>query len=412
MERRVVVTGVGTVSPLGLDFPTTWQALIRGESGAGPITAFDTTDFDVKIACEVKGFDPARYFEVKEARRMDRFTQFAIVAAQEAFKQSGLQVDSANAGEIGVIIGNNKGGIITLCNQLDILREKGPGRVSPFLIPMMMVNRAAAEVAIKLGLKGCNFCTAAACASGATAIGEAYHIIKRGDARVMVAGGVEATIVPVVVAGFNNMKALSTRNDTPKQASRPFDAARDGFVLGEGSAVMVLEDREFALQRSATILAELAGYGSSADAFHISEPAEGGEGLVRAMTQAMKWAKIAPEEVDYINAHGTGTPLGDRKETEAIKNAFGKHAYKLAVSSTKSETGHLISSAGALAAAFCVMAVKEDIIPPTINLEHPDPECDLDYVPHVARKANVKVAVSNSLGFGGHNTSLIFRKHE
>ncbi len=398
------------VSPLGLDVPSSWQALIKGESGADRITAFDATAFDVKIACEVKGFDPLHYFEVKEARRMDRFTQFAVVAAQEALKQSALEIKSSNQNEIGVVIGNSKGGIITLCNQFEILKEKGPGRVSPFLVPMMMVNRAAAEIAIKLGLKGCNFCTASACASGATAIGEAFHIIKRGDARVMLAGGVEAAVVPIIIAAFNSMKALSTRNDEPKKASRPFDAQRDGFVLGEGSAVMVLEDREFALQRGAVILAELAGYGSSADAFHISEPAEGGEGLARAIVQALRWAKLAPEAVDYINAHGTGTPLGDKRETAAIKSTFGKHAYKLAVSSTKSETGHLISGAGALAAAFSVMTIKEGIIPPTINLEHPDPECDLDYVPNVARKANVRVALSDSLGFGGHNTALIFTR--
>ncbi len=412
MERRVVVTGLGMVSPLGLDVPSTWQALIRGESGAGPITAFDTSAFDVKIACEVKGFDPQHYFEVKDARRMDRFTQFAVVAAQEAIKQSALKVNSANENDIGVVIGNNKGGIITLCNQIDILKEKGPRRVSPFLVPMMMVNRAAAEIAIKLGLKGCNFCTSSACASGATAIGEAFHIIKRGDAQVMLAGGVEASIVPVVIAGFGNMKALSTRNTEPGKASRPFDAERDGFVVGEGGAVLVLEERDFALKRGARILAELAGYGSSADAFHISEPAEGGEGLARAITQALGWAKLPPEAVDYINAHGTGTPLGDKKETAAIKRAFGKHAYKLAVSSTKSETGHLISGAGALASVFCVMTIKESIIPPTINQEHPDPECDLDYVPNMARKANVNVALANSLGFGGHNTALIFTKHE
>ncbi len=412
MERRVVVTGLGMVSPLGLDVSSTWQALIRGESGAGPITAFDTSAFDVKIACEVKGFDPQHYFEVKDARRMDRFTQFAVVAAQEAIKQSALEVNSANENDIGVVIGNNKGGIITLCNQIDILKEKGPRRVSPFLVPMMMVNRAAAEIAIKLGLKGCNFCTSSACASGATAIGEAFHIIKRGDAQVMLAGGVEASIVPVVIAGFGNMKALSTRNTEPGKASRPFDAERDGFVVGEGGAVLVLEERDFALQRGARILAELAGYGSSADAFHISEPAEGGEGLARAITQALGWAKLPPEAVDYINAHGTGTPLGDKKETAAIKRAFGKHAYKLAVSSTKSETGHLISGAGALASVFCVMTIKENIIPPTINQEHPDPECDLDYVPNMARKANVNVALANSLGFGGHNTALIFTKHE
>lgn len=412
MERRVVVTGLGMVSPLGLDVPSTWQALIRGESGAGPITAFDTSAFDVKIACEVKGFDPQHYFEVKDARRMDRFTQFAVVAAQEAIKQSALEVNSANENDIGVVIGNNKGGIITLCNQIDILKEKGPRRVSPFLVPMMMVNRAAAEIAIKLGLKGCNFCTSSACASGATAIGEAFHIIKRGDAQVMLAGGVEASIVPVVIAGFGNMKALSTHNTEPGKASRPFDAERDGFVMGEGGAVLVLEERDFALQRGARILAELAGYGSSADAFHISEPAEGGEGLARAITQALGWAKLPPEAVDYINAHGTGTPLGDKKETAAIKRAFGKHAYKLAVSSTKSETGHLISGAGALASVFCVMTIKENIIPPTINQEHPDPECDLDYVPNMARKANVNVALANSLGFGGHNTALIFTKHE
>ena len=412
MERRVVVTGLGMVSPLGLDVSSTWQALIRGESGAGPITAFDTSAFDVKIACEVKGFDPQHYFEVKDARRMDRFTQFAVVAAQEAIKQSALEVNSANENDIGVVIGNNKGGIITLCNQIDILKEKGPRRVSPFLVPMMMVNRAAAEIAIKLGLKGCNFCTSSACASGATAIGEAFHIIKRGDAQVMLAGGVEASIVPVVIAGFGNMKALSTHNTEPGKASRPFDAERDGFVMGEGGAVLVLEERDFALKRGARILAELAGYGSSADAFHISEPAEGGEGLARAITQALGWAKLPPEAVDYINAHGTGTPLGDKKETAAIKRAFGKHAYKLAVSSTKSETGHLISGAGALASVFCVMTIKESIIPPTINQEHPDPECDLDYVPNMARKANVNVALANSLGFGGHNTALIFTKHE
>lgn len=412
MGRRVVVTGMGAVSPLGLDLPTMWQRLVNGESGVDYITAFDASELDTKIAAEVKGFDPLQYFEPKEARRMDRFTQFAIVASMEAVKQASLKINNSNEYDVGVIIGNNKGGIITLCHQLEVFSQRGPRRVSPFLIPMMMVNRAAAQVSISLGAKGCNFGTASACASGASAIGEAFHVIKRGDAKVMITGGCEATIVPIIVAAFNSMNVLSTRNNEPQRASRPFDAERDGFVLAEGGAVMILEDREHAQQRGVPILAELIGYGATADACHISEPAEGGEGAARSMLQALRCAQMRPEEIDYINAHGTATPLGDKQETLAIKAAFKEYASRVPVSSTKSMIGHMISAAGAIEAIICIMAIRDGIIPPTINLEHPDPECDLDYVPNVARKANVRTALSNSFGFGGHNTSLIFVRHD
>jgi len=397
------------VSPLGLTTKETWDGIVRGESGIGPITCFDTTAFAAKIAGEVKGFEPTRYMDRKEARRTDRFVQFAVASAREALDHASLVIDRDIADDVGVIIGSGNGGIITLSEQYDVLREKGPSRVSPFLIPMMIVDMASGQVSISTGARGPNFSTVSACATGADAIGGAYEIIRRGDARAMIAGGSEAAIVPVGVAGFTSARALTTRTDA--HASQPFDAERDGFVMGEGAAVLVLEDLEFARQRGATILAELVGYGATGDAHHITQPIEGGEGGVRAMRRALKQAGLEPEDVDYINAHGTSTPINDKFETQAIKTVFGERAYGIPVSSTKSMVGHLLGAAGAIEAAFCVKTILTGMIPPTINYEHPDPDCDLDYVPNKARCQNVGVTLSNSFGFGGHNAALIFKKY-
>ncbi len=409
MTQRVVVTGLGMVSPLGLSTAETWDAIVRGESGIGPITSFDTSDFDAKIAGEVKGFEPTRYMDRKEARRTDRFVQFAVAAALEALAHSTLTIDAENCDEVGVIIGSGNGGIITLSEQYEIMRTKGPGRVSPFLIPMMIVDMASGQVSISTGARGPNFATVSACATGADAIGNAYEIIRRGDARAMIAGGSEAAIVPIGVAGFTSARALTTRTDA--HASQPFDAERDGFVMGEGAAVLILEALDYARQRGAPILAELVGYGATGDAHHITQPIEGGEGGVRAMRRALRQAGLEPENVDYINAHGTSTTINDKFETQAIKTVFGERAYGIPVSSTKSMIGHLLGAAGAIEAAFCVQTIGSGIIPPTINYEHPDPDCDLDYVPNKARCQNVNVALSNSIGFGGHNAALIFKKY-
>jgi len=409
-SNRVVVTGMGVISPLGLDAATTWEGLIAGMSGADYITQFDASKHETRFAAEVKGFEPTDYIGRKEARRMDRFTQMAVVASMQAVEQAGLQIDPTNQDSIGVLIGSGIGGLMTLSEQINVLIEQGPDRVSPFLVPMMITDMASGQVSIILGARGPNFCPTSACSSGSDAIGTAYEIIKRGDALAMLAGGSEAIITPIGIAGFNANRAISTRNEEPQLASRPFDSERSGFVIGEGAAVLVLEELSYARKRGAHIVAEVVGYGASSDAFHITQPAEDGEGAVRAMRMAIQKSGLAPADIDYINAHGTSTPLNDRIETVAIKTVFGDHAYKLAVSSTKSMTGHLVGAAGALEAAICVMTISNGIIPPTINLTSPDPDCDLDYVPNVARKAKVRTALSNSFGFGGHNSVLVFRE--
>lgn len=412
MNNRVVVTGMGVISPLGLDVPSTWQALVAGRSGIDYITLFDASDFDVKIAAEVKGFDPLQYIDRKQARHTDRFTQFAIAASLEATESARLKIDSSNGYEIGVIIGNGMGGLTTLSQQLKVLFNEGPGRVSPFLIPVMIPNMASGQVSIRLGAKGPNYCVASACASGAHAIGDAFTLIRQGYAQVMVAGGSEAVITPIAIAGFSNMRALSTRNSDPKKASRPFDAERDGFVVGEGAAVLVLESLEFALKRGAPILAEVVGYGATADAYHFTEPTESGENIERAMRLALQQANLKPEEIDCINAHGTSTRLNDATETRAIKSLFGECARKVPISSNKSMLGHTIGAAGAISVAVSVLTIRGGVIPPTINLEHPDSECDLDYVPNVARRKKVRTVLSNSFGFGGHNASLVFSAYD
>lgn len=409
--NRVVISGVGCFSPLGLDLATTWENLVAGKSGIDYITLFDATNLESRFAGEVKGFEPTNYMERKEARRMDRFAQLAVAAAMQAVKHSGLQINSTNRDQIGIIVGSGIGGLTTLYQQVKTLVESGPDRVSPFTVPMMISDMAAAQVSILLGIKGVNLCTTSACSSSSDAIGVAYELIKRGDAQAAIAGGSESILNPIGVASFNALKALSTRNDAPKQASRPFDAERDGFVIGEGACALILESLAHAQQRGANILAEIIAYGASGDAFHITQPDEDGDGAARAMQQALHKAGLQPRDIDYINAHGTSTPLNDKVETMAIKKVFGEDAYRVAISSTKSMTGHLIGAAGAVEAAACIMAIQYGIIPPTINLTHPDPECDLDYVPNVARKAEVTTALSNSFGFGGHNSVLIFRKY-
>jgi len=410
-NSRVVVTGIGILSPLGLDVSTTWEGLIAGKSGIDYITRFDAESFDTKIAGEVKGFEPADYLSRKDARRMDRFAQLAVAASRQAIERAGLQVEPNNAYDIGVIVGSGIGGIITLSEQVGVLLEKGPGSVNPFLIPMMIADMAPAQVSIALGVKGPNFCTTSSCSSSSDAIRTAYEVIKLGDAQVMITGGSEAIITPIGIAGFNACRALSTRNSEPQAASCPFDAERDGFVVGEGAAILILENLAFAQKRGANILAEMIGYGASSDAYHVTQPSEDGSGAAKAMQIALSKAGLTPAEVDYINAHGTSTPLNDKVETLAIKTVFGDRAYHIPISSTKSMTGHLIGGAGAIEAAICVMAIQHSIIPPTINLTHPDPECDLDYVPNTARQVKITTAMSNSFGFGGHNSVLVFRKY-
>jgi len=399
------------VGPLGLDIATTWENLVAGKSGIDYITLFDSKDAETKIAGEVKGFEPTNYVDRKDARRMDRFAQMAVAASLQAVKHSGLAIDSANRDGIGVIIGSGIGGLTTLFEQIKILIERGPDRVSPFLAPMMIADIAAAQVSIALGVKGPNFCTTSACSSGSDAIGAAFELILHENVQVMLAGGTEAIINPVGLAAFNALKAISTRNDDPQKASRPFDSERDGFVISEGSCVLVLENLEHARKRGANILAEIMAYGATADSHHITQPIESGEGAARAIQRALNNAGVAPQDIDYINAHGTSTQLNDKMETTAIKTVFGDHAYKVPISSTKSMTGHLIGCAGAAEAATCVMAIQNGIIPPTINLDNPDLECDLDYVPNVARHAKISTALSNSFGFGGHNSVLILREY-
>ena len=412
MKRRIVVTGMGTVSPLGNDLPTTWEGILAGRGGVGPITRFDTTDFRSTIAAEVKDFDPKAYFPPKEVRRMDTFVQYALVAAREAVADSGLTFDDDLGGRTAVIVGSGIGGIGTTSDQILTLNERGPGRVSPFLIPMILPESAASMVAIEFGLRGANMAVTSACATGANAIGEGAEMIRRGAADVALCGGSEAGIVPVAVAGFSVMRALSERNDDPTHASRPFDRDRDGFVVGEGSAILVLEGLDHALARGAHIYAELVGYGSTCDAYHITAPEENGRGAIDCMQQALDSAGLAPEEIDYINAHGTSTPLNDVTETRAIKAVLGDHAAKVAISSTKSMTGHLLGAAGALEAIVGARAITDQVAPPTINLENPDPECDLDYVPGQARPMPIRTVLSNSFGFGGHNVCLILRQFQ
>ncbi len=411
-RRRVVITGMGAVSPLGNDVESSWHGAIEGRSGVGPITRFDTTGYETRIAAEVRGFNTDDYIPPKEQRRMDRFIHYAIAVCKQAAAQAGLEVTPGNAEEIGVLMGSGIGGIETLTDAVLTIREKGPNRVSPFTIPMLLTDLAAGQVSIQMGLKGPNFAVVSACSSGAHAIGEAAELIKRGQARAMFAGGSEATVCEVGVATFGAMKALSTRNDNPTGASRPFDKLRDGFVLAEGAAAVLLEDLEYAQARGANIIAEVVGYGSTSDASHVTAPAEGGEGAARAMRMALRSAGLKPENIDYINAHGTGTQLNEKYETLAIKGALGEHAYHVPVSSTKSMTGHMLGAAGSMEAIFCVKALHEGILPPTINQEVPDPDCDLDYVPNEARPVEVRYAMSNSMGFGGHNAVLIVTRYE
>lgn len=409
--KRVVVTGVGAITPIGKNCNDFWDGIKEGRNGVDTITAFDVTDFKCKIAAEIKDFDAAEYIDKKDARKMDRYTQFGFIAAREAFENSGLDMEKEDPWRIGVITGSGVGGIETLETQHETLMTKGPGRVSPFFVPMMISNMAAAQIAIHLGAKGANENVVAACASGTNAIGNAFNIIKRGECDAIIAGGAEATITPLAFAGFCSMKAMSQNNDNPKLASRPFDLERDGFVMGEGAGFLVLEELEHAKKRGANIICELVGYGITNDAYHITSPAPGGEGGAKAMEFALNSAGIAPDKIDYINAHGTSTKYNDSFETQAIKKVFGEHSKKLMVSSTKSMTGHLLGAAGGIEAIICALALKEGFVPATINYNTPDPECDLDIVPNVGRKADIEYAMSNSLGFGGHNSAVILKKY-
>ena len=410
MTDRVVVTGIGLVTPVGLDSESTWNSLVEGRSGIDYISLFDAEGYESRIAGEVDNFDANAALGRKEAKRLDRFSQFACVAALEALEHANLNMEKENADRVAVLIGSGVGGIITISDQHKILLKRGPKRVSPFLVPMMLGDMASGQVSMMIGAKGPNFSTVSACATGADSIGEALEMIRRGRADVVIAGGTEAAICEIGVAGFNSCMALSTRNEDPQGASRPFDSDRDGFVLGEGAGLLVLESLEHAEKRGANILAEMSGYGASSDAHHVTQPHPEGEGAARAMKWAIEDAGITPDKVDYINAHGTSTPLNDKYETIAMKRMYGDHAYKLAISSTKSMTGHLLGAAGAIEAAFTVLAIKNNLVPPTINIDNPDPDCDLNYIPNTAKKQPVNVAMSNSLGFGGHNASLVFQR--
>ncbi|MCE0741598.1 beta-ketoacyl-ACP synthase II [Bacillus inaquosorum] len=410
-KKRVVVTGLGALSPLGNDVDTSWNNAINGVSGIGPITRVDAEEYPAKVAAELKDFNVEDYMDKKEARKMDRFTQYAVVAAKMAVEDADLNITDEIAPRVGVWVGSGIGGLETLESQFEIFLTKGPRRVSPFFVPMMIPDMATGQISIALGAKGVNSCTVTACATGTNSIGDAFKVIQRGDADVMVTGGTEAPLTRMSFAGFSANKALSTNPD-PKTASRPFDKNRDGFVMGEGAGIIVLEELEHALARGAKIYGEIVGYGSTGDAYHITAPAQDGEGGARAMQEAIRDAGIAPEEIDYINAHGTSTYYNDKYETMAIKTVFGEHAHKLAVSSTKSMTGHLLGAAGGIEAIFSVLAIKEGVIPPTINIQTPDEECDLDYVPDEARRQDLNYVLSNSLGFGGHNATLIFKKYQ
>src|SRR3954470_4270087 len=410
-KRRVVVTGVGAITPLGNDVETTWNNIVSGVSGIGPLTRVNADDFPAKVAAEVKDFDPTAYLDKKDARKMDRFAQFAVAASIMAVKDSGLDINEEISDRVGVWIGSGIGGMETFETQYQNFLNKGYRRVSPFFVPMLIPDMAAGQVSITLGARGVNSCTVTACATGTNSIGDAFKVIQRGDAIAMITGGAEAPITNMSVAGFCANTALSTNPD-PKTACRPFDADRDGFILGEGAGIIVLEELEHALARGARIYAEIVGYGATGDAYHITAPAPGGEGGARAMKMALNDGGIKPEEIDYINAHGTSTEYNDKFETLAVKEVFGEHAYKLAISSTKSMTGHLLGAAGGVEAIFTVLAIRDSILPPTINYETPDPECDLDYVPNSARPKEINVAMSNSLGFGGHNATIVFKKYE
>lgn len=412
MKRRVVVTGLGAITPVGGDVPTFWTNLLAGKSGISSIDTFDVSDYPTKIAGIVRDFDPEQYIDKKELRRLDRFVQFALAAARQALDDADLKITEENAKRVGVYIGSGVGGIGTMLENYRVLLERGPKRVSPFLVPMMISNMASGQVSIVTGAKGPNSSPISACATGTNAIGDAFKIIERGAADVMIAGGAEAAIVDLALAGFSNMKALSTRNNEPTKASRPFDAQRDGFVMGEGAGVVILESLEHAQARNARVRAEIIGYGMSGDAHHITAPAPEGEGAYDAMAQALWDADLSTTDIDYINAHGTSTELNDKFESIAIKRLFEDHAYKFPVSSIKSMTGHLLGAAGGIEAVATVRTLEEGWIPPTINYEYPDPDCDLDYVPNEARQADVRIALSNSLGFGGHNATIILKKYE
>ncbi|MDP3296865.1 MAG: beta-ketoacyl-ACP synthase II [Thermodesulfovibrionia bacterium] len=410
-KRRVVVTGVGLITPLGTGTEKSWENLLDGRSGIRKITQFDATHFPCQVAGEVPDFEINQFIEIKEQKKMDRFIHFAFAAAKMAVEDSGLKITKDNADRIGVVVGSGIGGLSAIEHYHTVLLEKGPKRISPFFIPMLIINLAAGQISIHFGAKGPNSAVATACASGTHSIGDAFKIIKRGEADAMISGGTEAVITPLAVGGFSSMKALSTRNNEPEKASRPFDRDRDGFVMGEGAGIMVLEDMEHALSRGAKIYAEITGYGMTGDAYHITSPPPEGEGAARCMRASLKDANIHPEEIEYINAHGTSTKYGDELETQAIKSVFGKHAYKFAVSSTKSMTGHLLGAAGGVEGVICALSIFNKIIPPTINLENPDPECDLDYVPDKARAMDINMAMSNSFGFGGTNACIIFKRY-
>jgi 3-oxoacyl-[acyl-carrier-protein] synthase II len=412
LSRRVVITGIGLVSSLGIGTEANWKALVCGTSGVDRVTRFDITGYAAQIAAEVRGFDPLDYVEKKDVKKMDVFIQYAVAASQFAMDDSKLSITESNAPDIGVFIGSGIGGFQTIEREHSALLAGGPRKISPFFIPSAIINLASGHVSIRFGAKGPNLATCTACSASAHAIGESFEIIRRGDAEAMIAGGSEAAITPMSLGGFAALRALSTRNDNPRGASRPFDRDRDGFIIGEGAGILILEELEFARRRNAHIYAELVGYGTSADAYHITAPSEDGDGGVRVMKMAIRKAGIRPDEVNYINAHGTSTPYNDRLETMAIKKCFGDHAYKLAVSSTKSMTGHLLGGAGGLEAGISTLAVYHQVAPPTINLENPDEECDLDYVPHIGRAMPMRYALSNSFGFGGTNASLLFKKFE
>jgi 3-oxoacyl-[acyl-carrier-protein] synthase II len=412
MRKRVVVTGLGCISPLGNDVQTTWENILAGKSGVGPITHYDASEYKTKFAAEVKGFDANQLFGNREARRMDRYTQLAVATSIQAIENAGVKISDENRDRIGVIIGTGIGGLETLFEQMQVFIDRGPLRVSPFLVPMMLPDSAAGMVAINLGVRGPNLAVVTACATGTNALGEAAEVIRRGQADVMLAGGSEASIIPIAMAGLGVMTALSTFNEDPQRASRPFDLNRDGFVMGEGAAVLVLESLENARSRGARILAELTGYGATNDAYHISAPAENGAGAALCMQMALDDAQLKIDEIGYINAHGTSTQLNDKSETAAIKTVFGETAYQIPVSSTKSMTGHLLGASGTLEALFCVKALQDCVLPPTINYETPDPECDLDYVPNQSRPAKVQNIMSNSFGFGGHNATIILSRFE
>jgi 3-oxoacyl-[acyl-carrier-protein] synthase II len=413
MKRRVVVTGMGTITPVGNDVATTWRSLIEGKSGTAPITKFDASNFPVKFAAEVKGFNPLDYMDRKEAKRADQYTQYAVAAARQAMTNAGLvERNGMDPDRIGVIIGSGIGGLKSFEEQHDVYRERGVGKISPFFIPMFIADIAAGIVSMMFNAKGPNYATVSACATSAHAIGDAYRTIQYGDADVMITGGAEATVTPMAIGGFANMKALSERNDSPETASRPFDSTRDGFVMGEGAGILILEELEHALARGATIYAEIVGYGATGDAYHLTAPAPDGEGAQRAMKRALKDAGLEPKDIQYINAHGTSTPANDFNETRAIKAVFGEHAKSVNVSSTKSATGHMLGAAGAVEAVVSAMVVGTGIIPPTINYQNPDPELDLNYTPNKSVERDVNAVLSNSFGFGGHNTTLAIKRYK